>query len=626
MISKIIELETLTPLFIKGKDLEYGEGMLRGGDGYIYLIDNDRLCEYIAKKNKVDEYAKEFDGRNKKMSIKIFLLNNGIYPNDDELRKISKGITEMSEKARGDDEKKKYNFIQNGKRKPFIPGTSIKGAIRNAILWELLKDKKNKRSLDELIFSQRSGLDNEIQGITLINKALEKAKQKDYESADRIMDELFISSFRKKNKFQNVRDKDGYFNYHNGKNCIDRALHDYQRIFAKCFSSSLFQNNRFIHSLIKLEKIPQAAQDFTYISKKDFNDRWHKAKRNKSLIDFFRIVKISDGNIVQDTSLDWLETQTVCKNNIDQTYKKDHTDILECIPKNIKVSFKITIDTRLAKSFFDERVPVYLQSVENLFDVISEYYEAVADYEEKEYYQEATSIPVDENSSDKEKVKLRVNTTGVLQLYKSKFGLQTHEILFRTGWGGGFMSKTQFLHLDVADRARVRDMIHYNGSNLAPKSRCLIVEGQNATEPLGWCKLRVLGDAKDMPLPSIDTATIKTELITQLNKHKTKDYQIISGKPITEREVQKSNVTAKAILKQAEKKNTNATHIKYKVGQTVYATVEECVPLTSLKVIIGDQVLNINKGVIKQKGETVQIQITEIENGKILAAKLFCCA
>ncbi|AOS83492.1 hypothetical protein BIU88_04650 [Chlorobaculum limnaeum] len=136
-------------------------------------------------------------------------------------------------------------------------------------------------------------------------------------------------------------------------------------------------------------------------------------------------------------------------------------------------------------------------------------------------------------------------------------------------------------------------MIHPNGSSIAPKSRCLIVEGQNATEPLGWCKLRVLGDAKDMPRPSIDTATIKTELITKQNMQNAKGNYINSGKPLTEREVQKSNATAKAILKQAEKKNTNATHIKYKVGQTVYATVEECVPLTSLKVIIGDQVLNI---------------------------------
>jgi hypothetical protein len=49
--SAVIELTTLSPLFIKGKDMKYGEGMLEGVDRQnkpcIYLIDNDSLCEYI---------------------------------------------------------------------------------------------------------------------------------------------------------------------------------------------------------------------------------------------------------------------------------------------------------------------------------------------------------------------------------------------------------------------------------------------------------------------------------------------------------------------------------------------------------------------------------------------------
>ena len=58
--SSIIEMTTLCPLFIMGKDIEYGEGMLRGSGendkDFIYLINNDRLCEYIESKNKIDEY------------------------------------------------------------------------------------------------------------------------------------------------------------------------------------------------------------------------------------------------------------------------------------------------------------------------------------------------------------------------------------------------------------------------------------------------------------------------------------------------------------------------------------------------------------------------------------------
>jgi CRISPR type III-A-associated RAMP protein Csm5 len=615
MISKIIELETLTPLFIKGKDLDYGEGMLRGRDGLVYLIDNDKLCEYIADKNKIEEYAKDFDGKNKKYSLKSFLKINNIYPDDSELRKIAKGITEMSEKAPKDDEEQKNNFIQNGKRNPYIPGTSLKGAIRNAIIWKFLEEDNNNALFNDFFDSQRKSLDNQIQGIAIIVDALEKARNKDFDGAERNMGLVLKSSFEKKYIFEKKKESDCYI-YHNDTNSVETKLRNYQRNFAKIFSKNKFKQSSTILSILKLEQIPQTKQDIFYMSKKDFDKRWQKAKRNQSLVDFFRLVKVSDGNIVQNTSLDWLQAKTVCRDNVGQTYQKEHTTTLECLPKNIKAHFKITIDTELAKSFYPDGVPRYMQSVEELLNVVSDYFRNVAYLDCEEFYSYAKTI---NNNTEGKK---NVDTNQIEILYKSTFGLSPNETLFRTGWGGGFMSKTQFLHMNMTDRVRVRDMIHYNGSPLAPKSRCLIVEGEKAKEPLGWCKLRILGDAKDMSLPSIDTATIKTELITQQNKQNAKGNHINSGKPLTEREVQKSNTTAKAILKQAEKKNTNATQVTYKAGQTVYATVEECVPFLSLKVIIGDQVLIINKGVIKQKGETVQIQITKVENGKILAAKL----
>jgi CRISPR type III-A-associated RAMP protein Csm5 len=416
----------------------------------------------------------------------------------------------------------------------------------------------------------------------------------------------------------------------NGNRIDKDKISELKKKYAEFFFDKQDSEQKTIKSVSFNENTPNISMSNSVDPEYDkylnsYNERWSVA--NETLRDFFRLVKVSDANFVQDCNLKVETAKAVCKDTSgipqrNQTYQKKFDIKLECVPKAIKAQFKISIDTELAKAFFPDGAPSYLQDIDQLLKVVDEFFRAIVKYEDVNYYQGATSIPEDINPEDNRKAKLRVNTSEVWQLYKSTFGLQPDEILFRTGWGGGYMSKTQYLHLDDADRIRVRDMIHPNGSSIAPKSRCLIVEGQNATEPLGWCKLRVLGGAKDMSLPSIDAVTIKTELITQPNKHKTKDNQIISGKPITEREVQKSNVTAKAILKQAEKKNTNATHIKYKVGQTVYATVEECVPLTSLKVIIGDQVLNINKGVIKQIGETVQIQITKIENGKILAAKL----
>ncbi|HWQ47597.1 MAG TPA: type III-A CRISPR-associated RAMP protein Csm5, partial [Methanosarcina sp.] len=588
MISKIIELETLTPLFIKGKDLDYGEGMLRGSDGVVYLIDNDKLCEYIYDKKKIEEYVHEFDGRNKKPRLKDFLNRNAIYPNDSELRKISKGITEISEKVRQDDEEQKTNFIQNGKKKPFIPGTSLKGAIRNAVLWKFLQDKKNKFLFDDFFSSQRVSLDNEIQGIALISEALDKAEHEEFACADKVMEVFLKSPFQKKFLFERAKSKDGLFVYYGNYNSIDKKLQDYQKSFAKYFSKNTFQNKRSILNILHLEQIPQATKDFGYISMNDFNLRWQSAKRNKSLVDFFRLVKISDGNIIQDISLDWLHAKTVCKDNAGQTYKKDHTNTLECVPKAVKAHFKITIDKKLAKDFFPpNKVPSYLQSIEELLKVVNEFFRAVALFENTKFYSEAKPIP------NITKGKEKVDTSQVEQLYKSTFGLSPNEILFRTGWGGGFISKTQFLHMSMDDRVRVRDMVHYNGSSLAPKSRCLIIEGQSATEPLGWCKLRVLGDTINLALPSIDVAKISTDFLTEQPRQIGQQYRQGSRqnqeRPVTEKEIQKSKAEATTILKLVEKQKKFTTQVTYMKGQVVLAKVDECKPFESIKITIGNQ-------------------------------------
>jgi CRISPR type III-A-associated RAMP protein Csm5 len=652
MISKIIELETLTPLFIKGKEEKYGEGFIRIGNT-IFLINNDKLCEFIYKNtyndkgikfaNRPDyvewysyfisrkqnqdivthysEFAKAFGLEEiyeekkipegyKEKSIQFFLSETRLFQGNDESKNrlliesgIGKGITRLEPCNRNGN-----RFTQNGNSRNYIPGSSLKGSIRNAILWKILSEHSKQVWLQSFIKYHLSVVDVLSKVSDLINKG-------EFQQAQILINQNEVLS---------------QAHLINGNRIDKDKISELKKKYAEFFSDNQDSEQKTIKSVSFTENTPNISMSDSFDPEyneylKSHNIRWSDA--NNTLRDFFRLVKVSDANFVQDCDLKVKTAKAVCKDTSgtpqrNQTYQKNFDIKLECVPKAIKARFKLSIDSELAKLFFPGGVPPYLQDIDELLSVLNGFFRAVAKFEVSDYYDGATSIPADIHSEDKRKIKMMVNTSNILHLYKTTFGLQSDEILFRTGWGGGYMSKTQFLHLENADRVRVRDMIHPNGSSIAPKSRCLIVEGQNATEPLGWCQLRVLGDAKDIPLPSIDMATIKTELITQQNKQNAKGNNINSGKPLTEREVQKSNTTAKAILKQAEKKNTNATQVTYKAGQTVYATVEECVPFLSLKVIIGDQVLIINKGVIKQKGETVQIQITKVENGKILAVKL----
>ncbi len=609
MESKIIELETLTPLFIKGKEEKYGEGFIRIGND-VFLIDNDKLCKYIAESNKISEYAQYFsyresdvksflvyhaielpehkifeyeedekkfkkflNNRNKKLqrfedyqsykdlSISYFLDKEGIFPSELRVKKdLAKGITRLSSGN---------TFTQNGVNRYYIPGSSLKGAIRNAVLFKIFSDADRKTWLNNFVSAHLTS------ALTANNS--EKKKYKEHFSA--------------------IANSSG------------------ETVLSKSFTE-----------LIPKKNIPNNVMQEEKERFEEFNRLWESA--NKILRDFFRIVKISDANFVGDVTIKNEAAKAVCKDATgippkNQSYQKKFDINLECVPAKTKALFKISIDLNLAADFFPSGIPFYLQSVSNLLETVDEFFRTLADFEEKVFFNGLVSIPFDISPEDSKNAKLKVNTIPVLELYKQKFGLN-EELLFRTGWGGGFMSKTQFLHLTTPDRVRLRDMIRYNGSPLAPKSRCLIVEGENATKPLGWCKLRVLGDAKDKPLPSIDEAKIRKDFLTERPRQSGRQYRQGSRqeRTVTEKEIQQSKAEANAILKQAKKQKATASQKIYKKGDKVETTVENSVLFQSVVVKINNQTMTLQTNMFKKPGDPAYVEITEINDGIIITAKL----
>jgi CRISPR type III-A-associated RAMP protein Csm5 len=523
--SAIIELETLTPLFIKGKDVNYGEGMLRGEDGLVYLIDNDKLCEYIAEKNKIEEYVNYFNTtNNNEISIKDFLGNHKIVPTIDELKKMAKGITNMPDK-----DKSKNKFIQNGNGKHFIPGSSIKGAIRNAVLWKILSDATKKTWLNRFVT------------YNLSNSHSNKKKYAD--------------------RFSDIPD-----------------------------AHSQTVNKMSFTEITPKKIIPENATQAQRNEINEFNQRWHAA--NETLRDFFRIVKISDANFEGNVVLKNEVAKAVCKDasgtpSKNQSYQKKFPIPLECAPAKTKARFKISIDLNLAQDFFPSGIPFYLQSVSNLLTTVNGFFRAVAQFEETDFYNGLTSIPTDINPNDNRNAKLRVNTGEVYRLYQNRFGLTT-ENLFRTGWGGGFMSKTQFLHLTMPDRVKIRNLVSFNGSPIAPKSRCLIVDGQNAVTPLGWCKLTILPNSE---LLGIDVAT--------------------------DREATPLNAEVADNARRAE-----IPALRVKCGDTIEMRVIESIFGKSLTLEKDSDKLTIDTNKLISVGNSVKVRVLEVKDGKITKVKL----
>jgi CRISPR type III-A-associated RAMP protein Csm5 len=521
----IIELEVLTPLFIKGKDPDYGEGIyIFKSEETAYLLDNDQLCKFIYNKtydgdgnylNEGQDYVAwylefmKLDTSDTKIvesynsfiklaelnvspisdksdipdrdkfkgkSVQYFLDKLGLLGKNkkDEIRNLSMGITTLMPSGY------QKRFIQNGRGEYFLPGSSIKGAVRNALLWKMLSaDPELKFKITDFINdkfewcatwveAKKSKYAKELQGLS--SKQREK-KLEIYEKGKR---KDFASRFSRKD---------------------DNA------------DSSLAQNS--LDSITFSNFFPKLAGDQNLYSQKyidNYNKHWEKASEIHR--DLFRIVRITDAKFIKRPVCQYVNVETY---NLKGTEfeKRDKTGSeLETVAKNTKAWFRISIDKELAKEFFGEDVPPYLQSIDALLQTVKEFFLTVA-AEELAFYKKATHPGPAHD---------------VMQWYKDLLepaeAVQPEESsLFRLGWGGGMMSKTQFLHLKTEDRKRARDLMNYRDEPVAPQSRYLQVSGEKAIRPLGWCRLRYLGRGMDEAVKVMAKAESEAEAERQASAH-----------------------------------------------------------------------------------------------------------
>lgn len=153
---RTVKLTAVTPLHIKGKDIDYGQGFVRRDNYSAYAIDHARLGKYLLSKNKFEVYLEEVDRliscrKFKVFDFQKFLKLHHLYDIDkpkthEELIKagVFKGIVESTSDKQ---------FVRGGMQRPFIPGSSIKGFIRVAYIYEHFKNK---------VFANRENFEKEI--------------------------------------------------------------------------------------------------------------------------------------------------------------------------------------------------------------------------------------------------------------------------------------------------------------------------------------------------------------------------------------------------------------------------------------------------------------------------------
>ena len=224
-----MKLEVLTPLHIGGADykskLDKKEYVFDKENGTLTLIDSEKFISFLIKKNLFDEYIfyiqknlnLKKNEQDKNIKLIDFLKNKDIYKNIEEFRKkapfkVNSEIEEMNDIKL---------MLRNFQGKPYIPGTSIKGALVNFLLVDYIIKNREKFSKEKRIIlseckktnDDRSirNLKNEIKKIVnQIEKSIIYGNNKDLEKSKRFgisVSDSYSYSNTRTNFYQDIDEK-----------------------------------------------------------------------------------------------------------------------------------------------------------------------------------------------------------------------------------------------------------------------------------------------------------------------------------------------------------------------------------------------------------------------------------
>lgn len=157
--SKTLRLITKSPIHIGSVDQKITRFEFTHQGQYVYPISEERLSIFLQKKNLISQYISAIERDGNRFNLADFLRNQRINLRNEDLEELSnkRKIKVLADASRMQDFKP---FIRDGFGTPYIPGTSIKGVIRTAILYSILKTFKNENPREFLrIVEQRISQD-----------------------------------------------------------------------------------------------------------------------------------------------------------------------------------------------------------------------------------------------------------------------------------------------------------------------------------------------------------------------------------------------------------------------------------------------------------------------------------
>lgn len=136
-----VHLKTIGPVFIgSGQEIGKREWILDRRSRTGYIIDELKLFNYLNKKNLLESYEKYMLKDNR--DLYRWASDNGLFP--DNMKTVIKYTLDCNDVSNVNTMKSIKTFIKDAYGKPYIPGSSVKGALRNVILEKFIATQHNK--------------------------------------------------------------------------------------------------------------------------------------------------------------------------------------------------------------------------------------------------------------------------------------------------------------------------------------------------------------------------------------------------------------------------------------------------------------------------------------------------
>jgi CRISPR-associated protein Csm5 len=143
-----VTLKALSPLFIgSGQSLTKKEYIFDRKDHRIYIPDLGRLTGYLSELLLISAFEK-YLLHPAKNYLRLFLAEHNIFKKD--YHNFVRYSLDAGEVEDGKRFRNILTFMKGPDERPFIPGSSLKGAIRTAVATRLLKDGAFERSISRI--------------------------------------------------------------------------------------------------------------------------------------------------------------------------------------------------------------------------------------------------------------------------------------------------------------------------------------------------------------------------------------------------------------------------------------------------------------------------------------------